>query len=386
MKNEQKPSINNLFLSFLKLGATAFGGPAMVSYIRKMAVEQKKWLDEDSFKDGVALCQTVPGATAMQTAAYVGLRSRGIFGAVASFVGFGLPAFIIMMILSVVYSQTHSLSKVISAFNGLQIIVIAIVANATISFSKTSLKNLKDAIILIISIGMFAVGASPISVIFIAALSGYILYKNMPIQKKSVENEEILETSKTFIFLLVIIVFLGLLLFVFQRKYFDIAILMSKIDLMAFGGGFASVPLMYHEIVSVRGWIDNAVFLDGIALGQITPGPIVITATFIGYLVYGLIGGLITTIGVFLPSFLVVVGITPYFDRIRKLSFFDKAIKGILCSFVALLFTVTLKFAFNMHWDILRISLAIASFITLYLKVEIYWVVLIGVVFSLIVL
>ena len=161
---------------------------------------------------------------------------------------------------------------------------------------------------------------------------------------------------------------------------------MSKIDLMAFGGGFASVPLMYHEIVSVRGWIDNAVFLDGIALGQITPGPIVITATFIGYLVYGLIGGLITTIGVFLPSFLVVVGITPYFDRIRKLSFFDKAIKGILCSFVALLFTVTLKFAFNMHWDILRISLAIASFITLYLKVEIYWVVLIGVVFSLIVL
>ncbi len=96
-KSEYKnPSLARLFTSFLRLGATSFGGPAMVSYIRKMAVEQKHWLDEESFRYGVALCQTIPGATAMQTSAYVGLKVRGVAGALMSFAGFGLPAFIII--------------------------------------------------------------------------------------------------------------------------------------------------------------------------------------------------------------------------------------------------------------------------------------------------
>ena len=88
------PSLFQLFTSFLRLGATAFGGPAMVAYIRKMAVEKKHWLDDQSAHDGVALCQTIPGATAMQMSAYVGLRARGVAGAAASFIGFGFPAFL----------------------------------------------------------------------------------------------------------------------------------------------------------------------------------------------------------------------------------------------------------------------------------------------------
>ncbi len=88
------------------LGATAFGGPAMVAYIRKMAVEKKHWIDEHSARDGVALCQTIPGATAMQMTAYVGFRAGGVAGAAASFIGFGLPAFLLMMILSALYART----------------------------------------------------------------------------------------------------------------------------------------------------------------------------------------------------------------------------------------------------------------------------------------
>src|SRR4030067_2603950 len=92
-----KPSRASLFNSFLRLGFTAFGGPSMVAYMRTMAVEQKRWLDEESFRDGVALCQAIPGATAMQTAAYVGLRSRGIGGALISYAGFCLPTLIPML-------------------------------------------------------------------------------------------------------------------------------------------------------------------------------------------------------------------------------------------------------------------------------------------------
>src|SRR4030042_3161437 len=91
---KKAPSLASLFLSFLRLGATAFGGPAMIAYIRRMVVEQKKWMDDASFRDGVAFCQVVPGATAMQSAAYVGLRVRGVSGAAVSFIGFGLPAFL----------------------------------------------------------------------------------------------------------------------------------------------------------------------------------------------------------------------------------------------------------------------------------------------------
>jgi hypothetical protein len=107
------PSLGRLFRTFLQLGLTAFGGPSMVAYIRQLAVEQRRWLEPGDFDDGVALCQIISGATAMQTAAYVGLRLRGVAGAAASFVGFGLPAFALMMALSALYQRAHDLPAVV---------------------------------------------------------------------------------------------------------------------------------------------------------------------------------------------------------------------------------------------------------------------------------
>ena len=120
-RSRQLPSLSSLFLSFLKLGATAFGGPAMIPYMDKMAVEQRQWLEQKTFRDGVALCQTIPGATAMQTAAYVGFRARGVAGAAVSFIGFGLPAFFLMVGLTAIYVRSASLPPVAAVFHGLQI-------------------------------------------------------------------------------------------------------------------------------------------------------------------------------------------------------------------------------------------------------------------------
>jgi chromate transporter len=163
-----------LLLSFLKLGATAFGGPAMVPYIARMAVDQKKWLDDSTFRDGVALSQTIPGATAMQTAAYVGFRARGVAGAAASFIGFALPAFLLMVALSAFYKRSHTLPPVVSIFGGLQTVVVAIVANATVSFGKNSLKGFRELVIAVIAAAMFGSGVSPIMVIILAALLGLL--------------------------------------------------------------------------------------------------------------------------------------------------------------------------------------------------------------------
>jgi len=382
----QIPSLAVLFTSFLRLGATAFGGPAMVAYIRKMAVEQKHWLEEESFRSGVALCQTIPGATAMQTAAYVGLRARGTLGAIASFVGFGLPAFLLMMTLSALYVQTRRLSPVVSTFSGLQAIVVAIVAKATVSFGRTSLKKWQDGLIAIVAACMFGLKVSPILVILLAALSALVLYNRQPIGQSKVDSKKKPYPLRNLLWLLSFAVIGFALLLLLNRKLFLLAALMSRIDLFAFGGGYASIPLMFHEIVEVRSWMDASTFLNGIALGQVTPGPIVITATFVGYLLNGLLGGLIATVAVFLPSFLMVVAIVPYFDKLRASARFNKAIGGILCSFVGLLLSVTIRFGLNVPWDLPRAFLTSATFIALSLNVDILWVVLIGSVISVAVL
>jgi chromate transporter len=290
-----------------------------------------------------------------------------------------------MMILSALYARAYALPAVVSIFNGLQAIVVALVANATSSFGRTSIKNWKNIINMIVAASLFGLKISPILVIIIAAFLGMILYdKQSPSPVVGITKKAHAPKS---LFLILLVTAVGFVAFYFlDRKLFDLATLMFRIDLFAFGGGFASVPLMFHEVVEARQWLDGPTLLNGIALGQVTPGPIVITATFIGYLLKGPLGGVIATICIFLPSFMIVVGIVPYFDRLRSSPYFKKVITGILCSFVGLLLTVTIRFALDIPWDVPRFLLSGAAFVALILKADILWVVLIGTGISLIVL
>jgi chromate transporter len=386
MLSNPPPSLARLLTSFLRLGVTAFGGPSMVAYIRRLAVEKQRWLDARTFSDGVALCQMVPGATAMQTAAYVGLKTRGVLGAGASFIGFGLPAFILMMTFAALYTRTHALPVVISAFSGLQAIIVAIVANATISFGRSTLKNWRHLIIAGMAAALFGLKVSPIIVILMAAAAGFALTRPRQSTPQLSAPTQVPAQAPSNIkpgLLIVAGAALGFgLLFFFQRPLFSLAALMSRIDLFAFGGGFASVPLMLHEVVDVRKWMDGQTFMNGIVLGQVTPGPIVITATFVGYLLGGPLGGVVATFGILLPSFLMVVTISPHFDRLRTSRHFNRVIGGVLGSFVGLLFTVTIRFATNVHWDWAHLVLAGGAFLALLLSVDLLWVVLVGIITS----
>jgi chromate transporter len=379
------PSLIMLFGSFLRMGITAFGGPAMITYIRKMAVVQKQWIDGESFQDGVALCQVIPGATVMQMAAYIGLKVRGVPGAMVSYIGFGLPAFFLMMALSVLYSITHALPAVVSVFSGLQAVIVAVVANAAVSFGKTSLKNRKSVLVAGIAAGLFWFMANPMLIILLAALLGILLNSRQQANLRTEHEIKMSHTTRPLLLFLLGTVSGFVLLYFLRKDLFQLSVLMSKIDLIAFGGGFASVPLMFHEIVEVRSWMDGATFLNGIVLGQFTPGPIVITATFVGYLVYGFFGAIVATLSIFLPSFLILVGVAPYFDRLRASPWFARAIGGILCSFVGLLLTVTIRLALNVHWDLPHVGFAGAAFAALIFKLDILWVVIAGVVVSVLV-
>ena len=384
-KSLYKPSLVTLFFSFLKLGLTAFGGPAMVAYIKELAVKKNKWLDEQSFKHGVMLCQTIPGATAIQAAAYVGLKTRGIKGALATYIGFGLPAFVFMLILSFLYVHYHSIHQVTVLFTGLAVIVVAIVANATYSFGKSTVKSYQEFIIASLAAILFWIGISPFLVIMIAALIGLVLFQKDTSESVIQPHTNNITTIqyKHLGILVMLLLAACIVLYFANYKLFNLAAIMLKIDAFAFGGGFASVPLMHHEIVTVKGWMDNKTFMDGIALGQITPGPIVITATFVGFVVYGIPGAIVATIAVFTPSFLILVIVTPFFDRLKGSEWFSKATKGIFASFVGLLFFVTIKFALAVPWDVAKVLFGLAALAALIKNIDILYVVLLGIVISL---
>ncbi len=376
------PTLRRLFLAFLRLGLTAFGGPAMIAYIREMAVGREKWLAKESFQSGVALCQTIPGATAMQVAAYVGLRVRGVVGAVVCYVGFGLPAFFLMLLLSVLYTRMHNLPLVLAAFSGLQALIVAVVANAAISFGRTTLTGWRQGVIALAAAVLFWVKVHPVLILLLAALLGIALHSRQAGIKQAGSQAAIPVVLRPLAGLIMLAVAALILLVWFRPELASLALLMARIDLVAFGGGFASVPFMFHEIVEVRSWLDGATLLDGIALGQFTPGPIVITATFVGYLLHGLAGAVVATVAIFLPSLLLVIGVAPFFARLRSFAWFNRAMSGLLASFVGLLVTVTIRFAMQVHWDGIHLLIAAAALAALLKKVDILWVVGAGVLVS----
>jgi chromate transporter len=370
-----------LFLALLRLGMTAFGGPAMVAYIRDLAVKKRHWLSQQSFEDGAALCQSIPGATAMQTAAYVGLRAGGPLGALAAFVGFGLPAFVLMVGLSAAYQAGRDLGPVLAAFRGLNVVVIAIIANAALNFGRNSIKNWRDAILAAGAAAFLVLHGSPIIAIVASAALSLLLYRgvNLPAKSARAASADSGRRMLRFTAILALLVVAGLVvLYLLDRRLLDLATLMLKVDVFAFGGGFASVPLMLHEVVGVRHWLDSKTFMDGIALGQVTPGPIVITATFVGYQIAGVLGAVVGTVGIFTPSFLMVLVTVPYFDRLQHSLWFRRPLRGVLASFVGLLVAVAINFGLAVAWSIPAVLIAAAAFAALRFKIDILWVVLAG--------
>jgi chromate transporter len=359
MQQKEPVSFTELFLSFFWIGLTAFGGLAMTAHIRKSIVLRKKWIDADTFDAGLALCQVIPGAIVMQLVAYIGLKLRGIRGAMVSFVAFGFPAFLIMLALSVIYKHTKNLSAVEWVLGNLRVLIVAIMANAVYLFGKKNFRNVNDWIIAVVAAGLFFVKLHPALVLLIAALLGMIFTK-----KEFSASREIV-IPKTFGFFLLSLFLVALVfgtLFFVNIKYFRLATIMLHVDVFSFGGGLAATPIMYHELVDVFRWFDKKTFMDGIILGQVTPGSIIIAATFFGYLHLGIAGSIFATICVFTPSFLILMGIIPFFDKLRAYPQFNKVINGILCSFVGLLAVITYHFIIDVHWNAISIMITILVF------------------------
>ncbi len=377
-----------LFLAFLRLGCTAFGGPAMVKYIKDLSCKKNNWVKSKDFDHGVALVQTIPGATAMQAAAYAGLKAGGGIGSLAAYTGFVLPAFLFMTILSVVYMHAIDLKPVASCFLGFKVIVVAIVANATMSFGKKIIKAWQDVLLVAAAAGYLVMKGSPVTVIVLCGLAGIFLYPMHGEGQGAQDGEASRESIVSMLFasepvrfagiITAIVAAVMLFLFLIDPLLAKLCALMMKIDFFAYGGGYASLPLMLHEIVDNRHLLTAKVLMDGIALGQVTPGPIVITAAFVGYLLKGFLGAAACTWAIFTPSFLVLLLVAPVFERFKNSPVFRKCMRGVLASFVGLLLAVFISFVLAISWNAASVLIGLAAFIALYRKIDILWVVLAG--------
>lgn len=305
----------------------------------------------------------------------------GPVGALAAFVGLGLPAFALMVGLSVAYQAGRDLRPVLAAFHGLHVIVVAIIANAAVNFGRGSIKNCRDAILAAGAAVFLYFHGSPILAIVVSGLLSVLLYRRVNLPGKEAHGATPGKASRMLAAAGIGVTFLAIglgVLFLLDRRLFALATLMLNVDIFAFGGGFASVPLMLHEVVDVRHWLDAKTFMDGIALGQVTPGPIVITATFVGYQIGGVPGAVVGTVAVFTPSFLMVLVTVPYFDRLQHSLWVRRGLRGVLASFVGLLAAVAVNFGMAVSWSIPASLIAVAAFAALRFKIDILWVVLIG--------
>lgn len=367
--------LSQLFAAFFRIGLAAFGGPAMIPHIRRLVIDARGWMGESDFKTGLAVCQAIPGATVAQLAAYVGLRLRGLGGALTAFAAFMLPAFLLITALSALYFRYQGLPRLLLAFDGLKILVVAIVLSASLDFIAKYTRQRLDKFLALGAALAFVAKIHPVPILLCVVAAGMVVLPAPSVLPPRPMRGGGFRTPMLFLGGLVA----GYaLLWMTRPDLFHLARLMMGVDLVAFGGGFAALPIMLHEVVTRMGWMTQAVFMDGIAIGQVTPGPIVLTSAFVGYAQAGLSGAVAAALGIFTPSLLILIWVVPVCDRLLSSRLFQKTLRASLASLGGLMTAVASRLGASLDWTWPGALLGLAAFAALQRKIDVLWVVLGG--------
>jgi chromate transporter len=378
--------------TFLGIGLTSYGGPAIVAQIRQVTVLRKGWLTEEEFAESLAFCQTLPGPIAVQTAAHIGWRLFGGIGAFIALTCYIFPAFLLIMGLSAAYFRYGSLALVAAVFKGLGAVVAGIVADSILTMARPSLKDWRGVLIAAAAAAGFFAGLNTLLVLAGAAALGCLLtYNSAGLLAAAVDVPKTpslsRSTRRTLSWVLGLAVFFSAVVWatgLYSARFPDLGLAMIKVNLLAFGGGYTAIALMYQHVVTTHAWLTAKEFIDGLAMGQITPGPVIITATFIGYRVGGLTGSLFSTFCVFWPSSLLMVLLAPQFARVRRMRGMAASLRGLLAAFIAMLLFVFWQVAQASLTGLPTLAMAATGFAALRMKVNPAWVILAAVALSLV--
>lgn len=338
-ENHLKTLLEILFVS-TRLGLTSFGGPiAHLGYFHNEYVRRRKWMDEKSYADLVALAQFLPGPASSQVGIGIGVMRGGLIGGIVSFIGFTLPS-VIALILFALLLQSFDVSDA-GWIKGLKIVAVAVVAHAIMGMAKNLAPDLqRKALALLALVGtLFWQSAfSQVGVILIAALIGYLLYKNsaettagrmtFPVTKKVGALCLALFTA--------FLVALPILREVTGSYWVAMFDSFYRAGSLVFGGGHVVLPLLEREFVPT-GWLTEEAFLAGYGATQAVPGPLFTFAAYLGTVMNGWTGGLFATAAIFLPAFLLIVGVLPFWDALRTNQKVKGAIMGVNAAVLGIL-------------------------------------------------
>lgn len=324
----------------LRLGLTSFGGPvAHLGYFRDEYVTRRKWLDEKSYGDLVALCQFLPGPASSQVGIAIGMMRAGILGGVASWIGFTLPSVLALLLFAYALQGTGVESA--GWLHGLMIVAVAIVAQAVWGMAKSFAPDRTRATIAILTAIltlMWPVASGQIGLIVLAGLFGWWF---LPKAEQQVSTEMKVPVSKRtamvawglFFALLVGLPLLSQTVASYWLAVFDS---FYRVGSLVFGGGHVVLPLLQAEVVP-SGWVTSQEFLAGYGATQAVPGPLFTFAAYLGAQMNGWTGALVATVAIFLPSFLLVTGALPFWDDIRRRPKFQAALNGVNAAVVGIL-------------------------------------------------
>ncbi len=376
MEKEQHTSLRYLFFTFLKIGAISWGGfMALVSVVQKQLVEKDKKIADEVILDSISLASVLPGPLAFMVVSYLGYFLRGIKGALVSMVAIILPSFVLILGLTYVYFVYGQLPLFTNFFKGVLPAVAAIIISVATNMSQKNIKDYRQIAILIFS-GLCLVFLhsfyTTLIIMLIGGISGYVFYRNST-NSKSVE--EITNTSfKTknivggIVVIAAIILFVWFLPDIFGGKYSaqaklirNISFTFSSMSLTLFGGGYVIIPAIQEVVVNGLNWLTPQEFADAIAMGQITPGPIFISATFIGYKVAEFAGAVAATVAIFFPPAFLMIFCSHFIDRIKNSKAISAIFKGLRPAVIGMIFSAafTIGKGIEIHWISIFIFVAV---------------------------
>jgi chromate transporter len=312
VKTREDVRLRDLAGYFLRLGAFGFGGPiALAGYMQRDLVERRGWITQEEYLEGLAVAQTMPGPLAAQLAMWLGYVRRGFWGAIAAAVPFILPPFVIVSVVAALYVAFAGSNVIQALFYGIGPAVIALILRGAWKLLRVTVRSDRRlwAIFAIVATATFVV-RSEVAILFVVSGLVGVLFYAPPSWLRIRGVPAFLPLGLTNVVAATQIADLNTLV--------ALGIFFFKAGAFTFGSGLAIVPFLQQGVVHDFGWLTEREFLDAVAMGMITPGPVVITAVFVGYLVAGLAGATIAAIGVFLPPFLMVVLFGPLIMRYRK--------------------------------------------------------------------
>jgi chromate transporter len=388
METEAHPriSLGSIFISYFVVGLTAFG-MAIIQKLKALVMDHQ-WLSEEEMNEGLAMVQLYPGPLMVDFAAYVGYKLRGVLGAVLATTGFILPSFVLMSVLSAFYFAAGNLPWVHPLFLGLEALVVGVLLNVTLEMGGRNIQQPTQAVIMLLAFAALLFKLNAVLIVLVALALGAWLIRpaagagKMAGAGKATPKVEPVSAKRWAGIGAVVAVILAVVAFSWSLKseIGGLALSLFKIGSVAFGNGTAIIPLIQYEAVEAHPWMSLGQFADGIALGQITPGPFLITATFIGYKLAGFWGGLLATFAIFSPSFAMTLVFTEVFARIRNLKAVRGALAGVMASFVGLLAVVLLQLGGVALTGPAAFALAGAAFVAVrWFKIDILWVFLGGI-------